>query len=249
MSVPFVYVGNAFGAVSLLEVAASTFGVALSLSAGWTSVVLPFLPRFLGVGLSTLTSLFEASVVALRSVADSCAFLASSAFFCSAAFLSASATVSSNFFLALVNSSICLLTSSAVALSLFSNLSASAITFLSSSKILLIFSSPVVITVVFRLTVKVFNFVLSTFSVGNATAGTSTVIGLLSAVACFPESPPAFLSPFVAFPLFWVSCDTETFSALADIPPPKKISDATATLAAPKWYFLIEKRVNFSPFL
>ena len=82
--------------------------------------------------------------------------------------------------------------------------------------------------------VNLFNTLLSTFAVGNAACGTSTVIGLLSAVACFPESPLAFLSPFAIFPLFWISCDTGVFSALADIPPPKKIRDATATLAAPK---------------
>ena len=243
-----MYVGNAFGAASLLEVAASTFGVVLSLSAGWTSVVLPFLPRFLGVVFSTFAALFEASAVALRSVPDwlaSCAFSASSAFFCSSAFLSASATVVFNFSVAFFNSSTCVLTSSAVAFSFSNNSLASAKTLLSSLEILLIFSFSVALTNVSKLIVSLFKSALSTFAVGNAAAGTSTVIGLLSAVACFPESPPALVS----FPLFWVSCDTGTFSALADIPPPKKISDATATLAAPKWYFLIEKRVSFSPFL
>ena len=249
---PFVYVGNAFDEVSLLEAAASTFGVVLSLSAGWTSVVLPFLPRFLGVVLSKFASLFEASAVALRSVPDwlaSCAFLASSAFFCSSAFLSASATVAFNFSVAFFNSSTCVLTSSAVVFSFSNNSLASAKTLLSSLEILLIFSLSVALTNVSKLIVSLFKSALSTFAVGNAAAGTSTVIDLLSAVACFPEFPPAFLSPFAAFPLFWASCDTGTFSALADIPPPKKISDATATLAAPKWYFLIEKRVSFSPSL
>ena len=237
-----MYVGNAFGAASLLEVAASTFGVVLSLSAGWTSVVLPFLPRFLGVVFSTFAALFEASAVALRSVPD---WLASSAFFCSAAFLSAAATVAFNFSVAFFNSSTCVLTSSAVAFSFSNNSLASAKTLLSSLEILLIFSFSVALTNASKLIVSLFKSALSTFAVGNAACGTSTVIGLLLAVACFPESPLAF----AAFPLFWVSCDTGTFSALADIPPPKKISDATATLAAPKWYFLIEKRVSFSPFL
>ena len=104
-----MYVGNAFGVASLLEVAASNFGVALSLAFGWTSVVPPLLPRTLLAGVDA--SLFESSASALRSFSDSLAFFSSSAF------LSASATVSSNFFLALVNSSICLLTSSTVAFS------------------------------------------------------------------------------------------------------------------------------------
>ena len=250
-----MYVGNAFDAVSLSEAAASTFGVSLVLASGWTSVVLPFLPRFLGVVLSTFASLFEASASALRSVPDwlaffsSSAFLASSAFFCSAAFLSASATVAFNFSVAFFNSSTCVLTSFAVALSFLNNSLASAKTLSRSFEILLIFSLSVFLTSVSNLNASSLSSVLSTFAVGNAACGTSTVIGLLSAVACFPESPLAFLSPFAAFPLFWVSCDTGTFSALADIPPPKKIRDATATLAAPKWYFLIEKRVSFSPSL
>ena len=237
-----MYVGNAFGAASLLEVAASTFGVVLSLSAGWTSVVPLFLPRFLGVVFPTFAALFEASSVTLRSVPD---WLASCAFLASSAFLSAAATVAFNFSVAFFNSSTCVLTSSAVAFSFSNNSLASAKTLLSSLEILLIFSFSVALTNASKLIVSLFKSALSTFAVGNAACGTSTVIGLLLAVACFPESPLAF----AAFPLFWVSCDTGTFSALADIPPPKKISDATATLAAPKWYFLIEKRVSFSPFL
>ena len=43
-------------------------------------------------------------------------------------------------------------------------------------------------------------------------------------------------------------CCVGIFSAFADIPP-KKIRDAIATLAAPKWYFLIEKRRTFFPSL
>ena len=238
-----MYVGNAFDAVSLSEAAASTFGVSLVLASGWTSVVLPFLPRFLGVVLSTFASLFEASASALRSVPDWLAFFSSSAF------LSASATVAFNFSVAFFNSSTCVLTSFAVALSFLNNSLASAKTLSRSFEILLIFSLSVFLTSVSNLNASSLSSVLSTFAVGNAACGTSTVIGLLSAVACFPESPLAFLSPFAAFPLFWVSCDTGTFSALADIPPPKKIRDATATLAAPKWYFLIEKRVSFSPSL
>ena len=104
----------------------------------------------------------------------------------------------------------------------------------SSLAIPLIFSFSVVLTNVSKLIVSLLKSALSTFAVGNAAFGTSTVIGLLSAVPCLPESPPAFLSSFAAFPLFCASCDTGTFSALADIPPPKNINDATATLAAPK---------------
>ena len=39
---------------------------------------------------------------------------------------------------------------------------------------------------------------------------------------------------------------TKASSALTLLAP-KNSKDATATLAAPKWYFLMEKRVNFSP--
>nr|WP_314160885.1 hypothetical protein [uncultured Gemella sp.] len=144
--------------------------------------------------------------------------------------MSASATVAFNFSVAFFNSSTCVLTSSAVAFSFSNNSLASAKTLLSSLEILLIFSFSVALTNASKLIVSLFKSALSTFAVGNAACGTSTVIGLLLAVAYFPESPLAF----AAFPLFWVSCDTGTFSALADIPPPKKISDATATLAAPK---------------
>ena len=208
------------------------------LASGWTSVVLPLLPRELLAGVEV--SVLAASTVALR-FSPICLV--------SSAFLSVSATVSSNFFVALVNSSTCVLTSSAVAFSFFNTSLASDRTLSRSFEILLIFSFSVDFTKVSNLIASLLSSSFSTFTAGSAATGTSTLIVLFA----FPESPLASLSTFGAafevFPTFWLSCDTGIFSALADIPPPKKISDATATLAAPKWYFLIEKRVSFSPSL
>ena len=164
-------------------------------------------------------------------------FLASSAFFCSAAFLSASATVSSNFFLALVNSSICLLTSSAVAFSFFNTSLASAKTLSSSLEILAIFSLPTPLIDVSKESVSLFKSLLSAFAVGLAVA-TFGVAGVFCVVAEFSESVSTFLLPpdevVVILSPSCPACGVGIFSALADIPPPKKISDATATLAAPK---------------
>ena len=84
-----------------------------------------------------------------------------------------------------------------------------------------------------KLIVNFFNSALSTFTVGTTSAVFSPIADLSRADIDL-SSIFEFLSPFATFPLFWASCDTGTFSALADIPPPKKISDATATLAAPK---------------
>ena len=151
--------------------------------------------------------------------------------------MSASATASSNFFLALVNSSICLLTSSAVAFSFFNTSLASAKTLSSSLEILLIFSFAVVLTNVSKLIVSLFKSALSTFTVGNATAAPGTT-GVFCVVAEFSESASTFLSPpdevvDILSPSC-PACGVGIFSALADIPPPKKIREATATLAAPK---------------
>ena len=214
-----------------------------------TSVRLDFRPLFLGISASLFSSVaaFAFSFASLDAFSASAAFFSSASFF---AFSSKALTVSSSFVLAFVSSSTCFLTSVAVAFSFFNNSLASVKTLSSSLAIPLIFSASVALISLSKPIVNLFNSALSTFAVGNADAGTSTEIGVLFAAFDFPESPLTLLSAFDAvFPLFWLSCDTGTFSALADIPPPKNINDATATLAAPKWYFLIEKRVTFSPFL
>ena len=93
---------------------------------------------------------------------------------------------------------------------------------------------------------------MSTFTVATTSAVFSTIADLSCADVDL-SSIFEFLSPLdelsADLPVTCAFSDVGIFSALADIPPPKKISDATATLAAPKWYFLIEKRVSFSPFL
>ena len=168
-------------------------------------------------------------------------------------FSSTALITSWNFAVALVNSSTCFFTSSAVAFSFFNNSLASAKTLSNSLEIPLIFSlSCTPLTNVSKLIANLFSSVLSTFAVGNAVA-VSGVAGVFWGVVLFPVSTSSFLSPLVELALVsvppWLPCDVGIFSALADIPPPKKIRDATATLAAPKWYFLIEKRVSFSPSL
>ena len=117
----------------------------------------------------------------------------------SSAFLSVSATVSSNFFVALVNSSTCVLTSSAVAFSFFNTSLASDRTLSRSFEILLIFSFSVDFTKVSNLIASLLSSSFSTFTAGSAATGTSTLIVLFA----FPESPLASLSTFgAAFEVF-----------------------------------------------
>ena len=173
------------------------------------------------------------------SVADSAfsfAFSASAAFFSSASFFAFSSkalTVSSNFVLAFFNSSTCFSTSVAVTLSFSNNSLASAKTLSRSLAIPLIFSASVALISLSKPIVNLFNSALSTFAVGNADAGTSTEIFFLSASESSADFPPSFDVDSVVFST-WTSFVAGTFSALADIPPPKNINDATATLAAPK---------------
>ena len=192
------------------------------------SVRLDFLPLFFG-----------SSACLFSSVADSDfldAFSASAAFFSSASFFAFSSkafTVSSNFVLAFFNSSICFSTSVAVAFSFSNNSLASAKTLSRSLAILLIFSASVALISLSKPIVNLFNSALSTFAVGNADAGTSTEIFFLSASESSADFLPSFDVELVVFST-WTSFVAGTSSALADIPPPKNINEATATLAAPK---------------
>ena len=96
---------------------------------------------------------------------------------------------------------------------------------------------PAPLTDVSKESVSLFNTLLSTFAVGNAVA-TSGVTGVFCVVAEFPESASTFLPPpdevVIILSPSCPACVVGIFSALADIPPPKKIRDAIATLAAPK---------------
>ena len=83
-----------------------------------------------------------------------------------------------NFAVALVNSSTCFFTSSAVAFSFFNNSLASAKTLSSSLEILAIFSFPAPLIDVSKESVSLFNSLLSTFAVGNAVAVVSKVAEL-----------------------------------------------------------------------
>ena len=188
------------------------------------SVRLDFFPLFFG-----------SSACLFSSVADSAfsdAFSTSAAFF-SSAFLSASATVEFNFSIAFFNSSTCFSTSVAVTLSFSNNSLASAKTLSRSLAILLIFSASVALISLSKLIVNLFNSALSAFAVGNADAGTSTEIFFVSVSESSADFSPSFDVDSVVFSTL-TSCVAGTSSALADIPPPKNISDATATLAAPK---------------
>ena len=236
-----MYVGSCFALFSAADELSADVDELSAFSAA-TSVRLDFRPLFLGISASLFSSVADSafSFAFSDTFSDtfSDAFFASAAFFSSASFFAFSSkalTVSSNFVLAFFNSSTCFSTSVAVAFSFFNNSLASVKTLSSSLAIPLIFSASVALISLSKPIVNLFKSVLSTFAVGNADAGTSTEIGVLFATFDFPESPLTLLSAFDAvFPLFWLSCDTGTFSALADIPPPKNINDATATLAAPK---------------
>ena len=78
---------------------------------------------------------------------------------------------------------------------------------------------------------------MSTFTVATTSAVFSTIADLSCADVDL-SSIFEFLSPLdelsADLPVTCAFSDVGIFSALADIPPPKKISDATATLAAPK---------------
>ena len=211
----------------------------LSLSAGWTSVGLPLLPLALlaGVGFS----LFDDSAVALRSSSDGLV---------SSTFSATSGTDLTASFTRVTCESIC----SCVAFSSANTFLASAITkfsfaFLASSVIdatLLSNSSKAVfksVTFAFLASSVTFAF-LASLEVASSEVGFVVVAVLL-------ELPVDLLSPDESPPppaTVWCvpSAAADAFSAAWTVPLPKKSKDATATLAAPKWYFLIEKRVNFS---
>ena len=78
---------------------------------------------------------------------------------------------------------------------------------------------------------------MSTFTVATTSDVFSTIVDLSCADVDLSSSF-GFLSPLdelsADLPLTCAFSDVGIFSAFADIPPPKKISDATATLAAPK---------------
>ncbi len=200
----------------------------LSAFSAGASVRLDFRPLFLGSSASLFSSV--AAFASLDAFSASAAFFSSASFF---AFSSKALTVSSNFALAFSNSSTCFSTSSAVALSFSNNSLASFKTFSSSLAIPLIFSASVALSSLSKPIVNLFNSALSTFAVGNAAAGTSTEIFFLSASESSADFSPSFDVDSVVFST-WASFAAGTFSALADIPPPKNINDATATLAAPK---------------
>ena len=166
-------------------------------------------------------------------------------------FSSEAATVSFNFLVTSVNFLTCALTSSALVFSLSSTNLTSAKVCSTSFVILLILSLSVDLNKVSKLIDNFFSSVFSTFALTVSSTFFSTVAGLfwvnldLSSFFSFlliSNAVAAILLPTCP------SCDAGIFSAFADTPP-KKIRDAIATLAAPKWYFLIEKRVSFSPSL
>ena len=160
-----------------------------------------------------------------------------SATFFSSNFLFASATVLSNFSTASVNIFICSLTSSNLASFLSNTNLASSRISSNSFAIALYFSFSVVLTDVFKPIDNFFNSPLAIFI-------------LLSDIFLSSASPSSPLDVPLDEWLVILSllCCVGIFSAFADIPP-KKIRDAIATLAAPKWYFLIEKRRTFFPSL
>ena len=230
-----MYVGSCFALFSDADELSADVDEPSALSAG-TSVRLDFRPLFLGISACLFSSVADSAFSFASLDAFSDAFSASADFFSSASFFAFSSkalTVSSNFVLAFFNSSTCFSTSVAVALSFSNNSLASAKTLSRSLAILLIFSASVALISLSKLIVNLFNSALSTFAVGNADAGTSTEIFFLSASELSADFSPSFDVDSVVFSA-WTSLVAGTFSALADIPPPKNINDATATLAAPK---------------
>ena len=78
---------------------------------------------------------------------------------------------------------------------------------------------------------------MSTFTVATTSDVFPTIVDLSCAdvdLSSIFEFLPPLDEPSADLPLTCTFSDVGIFSALADIPPPKKISDATATLAAPK---------------
>ena len=226
-----MYVGSCFALFSDADELSADVDELSAFSAG-TSVRLDFLPLFFGISASLFSSVADSafSFTSLDAFSASAAFFSSASFF---AFSSKALTVSSNFVLAFFNSSTCFSTSVAVTLSFSNNSLASAKTLSRSLAILLIFSASVALISLSKLIVNLFNSALSTFAVGNADAGTSTEIFFLSASESSADFSPSFDVDSVVFSTL-TSFVAGTSSALADIPPPKNINDATATLAAPK---------------
>ena len=230
-----MYVGSCFSLFSAADELSADVDELSALSAG-ASVRLDFRPLFLGISASLFSFVADSAFSSAFSDTSLDAFSASADFFSSASFFAFSSkalTVSSNFVLAFFNSSTCFSTSVAVTLSFSNNSLASAKTLSRSLEILLIFSASVALISLSKLIVNLFNSALSTFAAGNADAGTSTEIFFLSASESSADFSLSFDVDSVVFST-WTSFDAGTFSALADIPPPKNINDATATLAAPK---------------
>ena len=247
----------------MLAVAVSTVGVAFSLSTGWTSVVLPFLPRALLAG--TAVSLFEASTSALRSFSD---FLVSSSETLLSCFFNNASTEEMVSFTS-VN---CWFTCSCVASLSPSSFLASTTTVLnfpfSSSSFTFVnllsnsvkavcksamFTEEVLMTLFTKVswTFTSLNGVefLVSFStcrseITEACVDTSAGLFISLVFSGLPlvpdESPPLFIVVSNWWALGLAVAGVTTSAAATPPPLAKNINAAMATLAAPKWYLRIE---------
>ena len=214
--------------------ASSALSVSVALSAFFTATSFDFSPSTFGESAFLVSSSFGESDFSVAS--DLCW---SAAFF-SSNFLFASATVLSNFSVASVNIFICSLTFSNLA-SLLSNTNLASSRISSNSfAIALYFSFSVALIDVVKLIDNFFNSPLAIFILLSDI--------FLSSASESPSSPLDAPLDDEWLVILSLLCCVGIFSAFADIPP-KKIRDAIATLAAPKWYFLIEKRRTFFPSL
>ena len=246
----------------MLAVAVSTVGVAFSLSTGWTSVVLPFLPRALLAG--TAVSLFEASTSALRSFSD---FLVSSSETLLSCFFNNASTEEMVSFtsvncwftcscVASLSPSSFLASTTTVLNFPFSSSSFTFVNLLSNSAKAVCKSVTFTEEVLMTLFTKVswftsFNGVefpvsFSTCRSEITEACVDTSAGLFislvfSGLPLVPdESPPLFIVASNWWALGLAVAGVTTSAAATPPPLAKNINAAMATLAAPKWYLRIE---------